>query len=333
MTTTPEVSVVIATRDRSTDLARLLHCVKNQTLQNIECVVVDDGSTDETLDSYPVLWHELDDRFRLELQPPNERKAAGPSSARNRGIVAAKAEFIAFCDNGDLWTREDHLKIAVRAMQRHNADLYFANMQTSQAGKIIGPDFYGTVRRFFTRNAVSGESELFEVSRKDRAAGMKHIFLHRDSLVVSKALLNAAGVFWEKLSMTEDRGLGLRLLDRSDKVLYRDTIVADYDRTVQVGIRNSYTEDEIRQFVVLEMLHAETCMQDPSLRRVARGYRAWMLFELAQSARDAGAVGKARELAWQSIRLRPTTAAAKLVLRGGTTAGKAALVTNRTEAH
>ncbi len=332
MKSAPDASVVIATRDRASCLARLLRCVKDQSLHNIECLVVDDGSTDETLDAYGSIWRELDDRFRLLLQPPAERKAAGPSNARNRGIKAAQGEFIAFCDDDDAWVRDDHLEFAVRAMRQHKADLFFANMQTSQGGKIIGADFYGTVRRFFARSGVTGVSDVFEVSRSDRAAAMRHMFLHCDSLVASGRLLHAAGLFWEKLSMAEDRDLGLRLLDGAEKVLYRDVVVADYDRTAQAGICKSYSDDEIRQFVVLAMLHAETCMQDRELRRVARGYRAWMLFELAQSARGAGDADKARELAWQSIKLRPTSAAARMLMRGSTTAGRRALVQSRTEA-
>ncbi len=320
-----DVTVVIATRDRAASLARLLQCVRRQDLQTFECIVVDDGSTDETLDAYGKIWSGLDERFRLLLQEPKERKALGPSSARNRGIKAAQGEFVAFCDDDDLWIRDDHLSVAVNALRTHGADLFFANMQTSRGGKILGPDFYGTVRRYFARSALPGSAELFEVSRQDRAAGMKHMFLHCNSLVVSSQLLHRAGLFWEKLSMAEDRDLGLRLLDCAEKVVYRDAVVADYDRTTQVGICKAYTEDEIRQFVVLAMLHAETSMQDHALRRVAKGYRAWMLLELAQSAQEAGRADQARELAWQSVMLRPTMMAIGLLLRTRASSNDASL--------
>jgi glycosyltransferase involved in cell wall biosynthesis len=315
MNSEPAVSVVIATRDRPACLARLLHCVKNQDLRDIECLVVDDGSNDETLAAYGAIWRELDARFRLLVQPEGQRQVGGPSRARNRGIRAAQGEFIAFCDDDDLWITDDHLGTAYRSLKRHNADFFFANLQTSLGGTVIGPDFYGTVRTPLTRNLVPGETDLFEVGRKDRVRSMQHMFLHCDSMVVSRELLVDCGMFWEKLTMAEDRDLGLRLLDRAGKVLYRSAVVADYDRTVQAGICRSYTEDEIRQFVVLAMMHAETQMQDPAMRRVARGYRAWMLVELAQGALEAGRPDQARELAVQSLLLRPTAAAAGLAMR------------------
>ena len=315
MTKEATVSVVIATRDRPASLARLLQCVKRQDLREIECIVVDDGSTDDTVAAYDSIWRELDERFHLHLQPPGSRQVGGPSRARNRGIKAARGEFVAFCDDDDLWVRDDHLEVAFRSLKQHGADLFFGNLQTSRGESVIGPDFYGTVRGPLTRHPVSGEADIFEVSRNDRARSMQYMFLHCDSIVASRALLLDCGLFWERLSMAEDRDLGLRLLDRADKVLYRSTVVADYDRTGQVGICHSYTENEIRQFIVLAMMHAETQMQHVAMRRVARGYRSWMLVELAQGALEAGRPEQARELAIQSLLLRPTSAAVALVLR------------------
>jgi glycosyltransferase involved in cell wall biosynthesis len=306
---TPDVSVVIATRDRPASLARLLACVKSQS-SRFECIVVDDASGDDTQDAYARIWADLDDRFRL--LPATGALAEGPSRARNRGIAAAAAPLIAFCDDDDRWTRDDHLATAVDAMRRHGADLYFANMQTSRGGEILGADFYGAIRPILKRRPL--EDELYDVPPAERAQAMKHMFLHCDSLVASAALLRQAGLFWEKLSMAEDRDLALRLLDRAERVIYRDVVVADYDRTAHTGICKSYSEDEIRQFVIVAMLHAETRLHTRSMRRVARGYRAWMLYELAQSARSEGRMRSARELAWQSLLLRPTLAAGRFLL-------------------
>jgi len=312
----PAVSVVIATRDRPASLARLLTYVKRQDIGELECIVVDDASTDETVAAYDGIWRGLDGRFRLMLPASDARTAGGPSRARNRGIAAAQGEYIAFCDDDDIWVRDDHLRVAVTTLKRYGGDLFFGNIQTSLGGNIIGPDFYGTVRGPLTRRPLpGGGGDVFEVDRRDRARSMQHMFLHCDSLVASRALIIDCGLFWEKLSMAEDRDFGLRLLDRAEKVLYRSTVVADYDRTAQVGICRTYSEDEIRQFVVMAMMHAETRMNDPALRRVARGYRAWMLVELGHNAFEAGHRDRARELAVQSLLLRPTAAAVRLALR------------------
>ena len=309
---TPDVTVVIATRDRPASLARLLACVKAQDLGTFECIVVDDASTAETFTAYDAIWRDLDGRFRL-LRSAAET-AQGPSHARNRGIAAAAAPLIAFCDDDDRWVRTDHLSVALTAMRQHGADLFFANMQTSRGGDVIGADFYGPIRHLLLRSPLG--ANLYDVPPPARASAMKHMFLHCDSLVASRALLRDAGLFWEKLSMAEDRDLALRLLDRATRVLYRDEVTADYDRTAHVGLCKSYSEDEIRQFVILAMLHAETTMRSRALRSVARGYRAWMLYELAESARNEGRARAARELALQSLLLRPTLAAGRFLFAG-----------------
>ncbi len=312
MNPVPDISVVIATRDRHASLARLLRCVRDQDLASFECIVVDDASSAETLARYDTVWAELDERFRL-LLPHDGRKPQGPSAARNRGINAARGTFIAFCDDDDRWLRRDHLRVALDSLRRTKAELFFANMQTSRNGEIIGPDFYGVVRRFLTR-WPAGDDALFDVPLRQRARAMKHIFMHCNSLVVSAALLKRSGAFWEKLSMAEDRELGLRLLDAAEKVLYRDVVVADYDRTVEAGLCKSHSEDEIRQFIILAMLRTETRMNSSAMCGVARGYRAWMLLELAQGATARGDIAQSRELAVQSLMLRPTMEAARLLL-------------------
>lgn len=325
---TPDVSVVIATRDRPACLSRLLTRVKAQTHAGFECLVVDDASSSATLARYDEIWRGLDDRFRLLTAAAP--MASGPSAARNRGIRAATGAFVAFCDDDDSWIDDHHLSVAVGAMRANDADLFFANMQTSRNGEIIGPDFYGTIRSIITRKPIA--PALYEVEPRSRAAAMQHMFLHCDSLVVSRLLLERAGLFWEKLSMAEDRDLGLRLLDAAETVLYRDAVVADYDRSGQIGLCKAYSEDEIRQFVMMAMLHAETGMCSAAMRRVARGYRAWMLVELAQIQAVAGRPAQARELARQSLFLRPTAAAARILAGFGPRPPATLAAPRRTEA-
>ena len=102
----PLVSVVIPAFNAAATLAETIASVLNQTFPNIEVIVVDDGSTDETA-RIAAEFSERDARVCL-LQKTNE----GVASARNYGIEVAKGEFIAPIDADDLWhpTRvEKHL--------------------------------------------------------------------------------------------------------------------------------------------------------------------------------------------------------------------------------
>ncbi len=90
----PTVSVIIPTFNRGWVIREAIDSVLNQTFGNFELIVVDDGSTDNTLD----ILAEYKDRITLIKQ-----RNRGVSAARNRGMDAASGRFIAFLDSDDLW--------------------------------------------------------------------------------------------------------------------------------------------------------------------------------------------------------------------------------------
>lgn len=99
----PMASIVIATHNRAEYLSDSVYSALAQTCSNIEVVVVDDGSTDNTLD---VLNSIADSRLRVF-----ERPAAGVAAARNFGTSVARGDWIAIHDDDDIMlpTRiEDH---------------------------------------------------------------------------------------------------------------------------------------------------------------------------------------------------------------------------------
>lgn len=104
------VSVVVPTRDRAGVLPRTLGSVLSQTYRNLEIIVVDDGSTDDTED---VVRSFADPRVRYERKGPPHSAA----SARNHGASLARGELLAFNDAGDDWLPEK-LSVQVGAMAR-----------------------------------------------------------------------------------------------------------------------------------------------------------------------------------------------------------------------
>jgi glycosyltransferase involved in cell wall biosynthesis len=94
----PLVSVVIPTYNRENLIKRSILSVLNGDYKNIEVIVVDDNSTDNTYQVVSAL-QKKDSRIRyIKLD-----KRSGAQAARNRGIIEATGEFIAFLDSDDAW--------------------------------------------------------------------------------------------------------------------------------------------------------------------------------------------------------------------------------------
>lgn len=94
----PKISVVIPLYNKEKSIASTLQTVLNQTFTDYEIVIVNDGSTDNSVTEVEKVQ---DDRIRLIHQ-----QNAGVSAARNRGIEEAKGELIAFLDADDEWKPE-----------------------------------------------------------------------------------------------------------------------------------------------------------------------------------------------------------------------------------
>lgn len=92
----PALSVVIAAYNRAGSIGAAIRSVLDQSWQDFELIVVDDGSTDATVAAVEAI---ADPRLRLVRMTEN----GGVSAARNRGIAEARANWVAFQDSDDEW--------------------------------------------------------------------------------------------------------------------------------------------------------------------------------------------------------------------------------------
>ena len=118
----PLISVVIPAYNAEQFLDETLESVLSQTYENWECIIVNDGSTDNT-ESVAKKWCEKDSRFRLTI-----KENGGLSSARNWGIKESKAEYIAFLDADDILT-PDSLEVRINVLIEQNVDLVATKLQ------------------------------------------------------------------------------------------------------------------------------------------------------------------------------------------------------------
>jgi glycosyltransferase involved in cell wall biosynthesis len=164
------VSVVIPTFNRARYLPIAVESALGQVGVDVEVIVVDDGSTDDTpavVAAKSVAWAE---RVRYLRQGNAER-----SAARNRGLALTTGEFVAFLDSDDVW-RPEHAARCVSLLRGNPA----AAGAYGEYGLIdaIG----GEIRPWVPRRVASGPELL-------RALCLKRIILHPSEVVLRRASL------------------------------------------------------------------------------------------------------------------------------------------------
>jgi glycosyltransferase involved in cell wall biosynthesis len=129
----PLVSIITPVYNAARWLPETLASVRAQTLADWEQILVDDGSSDDSV-AIVEAAAAVDARFRLLHAPRNE----GPSKARNLALEAARGRFIAFLDADDLWLPEK-LARSVEMMTEHGYGfIYHDYRHISHDGAMIG---------------------------------------------------------------------------------------------------------------------------------------------------------------------------------------------------
>jgi glycosyltransferase involved in cell wall biosynthesis len=198
---TPKVSVVIPVLNRPVAVRRAIDSVLTQTFQDFEIIVVDDGSTDETAAAVQAC---VDPRITLTR---HDRRRGG-SAARNTGIRAGSAPYVAFLDSDDEWL-PTKLERQLEAFERSDRDLalvYTGSEWVYADGTVqtvIPPPYADLARRLLTSNVV-GETSV----------GM-----------VRRSALNEIGGFDESLPSCQDMDLWLRICERFRAAVVSEALV------------------------------------------------------------------------------------------------------------
>ena len=185
----PRVSVVMATHNRAQLVGRAIASVRGQSLVDWEMICVDDGSTDETA---AVIQAIGEPRVRLIRLPRNR----GASHARNVGIDAARADYVAFLDDDNEWAPAMLEALLARAADPDGAPpgvVYCLAYRENDATGRFAPPWRLIPRGDVFRRLLEGWNPWLSC------------------VIVHRPALTAAGAFDESLPAFEDYDLFLRL--------------------------------------------------------------------------------------------------------------------------
>ena len=216
------VSVVIPTYNSGHFIREAVDSVLAQTYRNVELIVVDDGSTDNTAEALGAYG----DRLRVIRQ-----ENAGPSAARNRGIREAAGDLIAFLDADDLW-HPQKLEVQLRVC--------LENPDAGMISCLTLPYAHAAA----LKQEVPAKFEVSEVRLFDLLLGRP---IQTPAALIRKKILAAVGGFDEGLRMAEDWHLWLRVAQHTrilllgvPMVLIREhagNVSRDADRMRADGLR------------------------------------------------------------------------------------------------
>lgn len=238
----PLVSVVIPMYNVALFLQEALDSICNQTLQNIEIICVNDGSTDETLDMV-IEYAQKEPRMAVY-----SHQNSGPSVTRNAGLAQAKGKYVYFFDGDDVLDKNALSELST-LMERNNLDmaLFDADVlaEDAEAGKCFvykrsmhyngvytGPEMFTALKKMgeyyccpvmymlrteFVRNnylcfhrAILHEDQPFTLQAMMKAKRVGHIQkpfykrrVHADSIMTRKvSFANVHGLFFGYMDMS-----------------------------------------------------------------------------------------------------------------------------------
>lgn len=209
----PFFSVVIPVYNKSKYIERTINSVLNQTFKEFELILVDDGSTDNSLD---IIKSFNDDRIVLI-----EQENGGPSKARNTGIKSAKGKFITFLDADDEWVSTKLEK--QNELHKNNCDIVW-----SCSG-------YRIKTLYRQRNFIHPKGGVLENSIDSIIDGLKiwtgTVVIKRDIFKDKRFLFNLS------YTNSEDREVWYKLACTYTSIGYIDEVLATY----HTDVNNSLT--------------------------------------------------------------------------------------------
>lgn len=233
----PTVSVIIPTYNRAHLIERAIQSVLNQTYQNFEVIIVDDGSIDNTEE---VVKKIHDNRVYYYKHDKNK----GGSAARNTGISLAKGEYIAFQDSDDEWLPEK-LSQQINIIKSLSVDvgmIYTDMWRIDSSGK----------RYYWKSPGNNKENNIINCKAFDDVKG-----IGLGTTIIKKECFEKAGIFDEEFRRFIDLELFLRLSKfykfyhlKSPLVIYYDVgegISHNSNSLIQAYelIFKKYNQDEI----------------------------------------------------------------------------------------
>ena len=208
----PLVSVIIPTYNSAHFLPTTLDSVIAQTYKNLEVVIVDDGSTDETKEV--VSKYSSCMNLKYIIQP----HSGGPSRPRNRGIKESSGDFISLFDSDDIMLK-DKVERAIRFLTRfRHIGLVFTDfVNFDEETGFSSRRFLHAYSRFLAIDKEEGQKKCYIISRTSAFETLFYEnYIATPSVVIPRDVLSEVGYFNDHVTSGDDRDMWFRISRKYD---------------------------------------------------------------------------------------------------------------------
>lgn len=264
-----KVSIVITTYNSAAFIRKAVEPLLRQMSDEDEIIIVDDGSKDDT----PQLITQINDSRIKYFWQQNSGSPAGP---RNRGVEAAKGEYVFIFDSDDAPLPEK-ISASVQALDDNpSADFLFTNFDmVDEFGKLLihgYVDQYDSLSDLLTNNL---SDHLYYLEGRTLFTHLfKAKFIGTSSVVFRRSAWNQTTGFDESFSNLDDRDMWLQLAQNGD-ALFLDLCLHQY-RDHDAGISKQETQKQIKERIRLGEKYCKSALnriQRTQIRKyTARNY-------------------------------------------------------------
>ncbi|MBD2104419.1 glycosyltransferase [Leptolyngbya sp. FACHB-261] len=236
----PRVSVIIPSYNHEKYIAETIESVLNQSYQDFEIVIVDDGSSDKTVD---IISQFSDERIRLFQLEKNR----GASVAANKCVREAKGEFVAMLSSDDIFMH-DKLEKQVAFLEK-NTEI----AAVFSYAQIVGED---------GRNSV-GEQNFYQKAfiqpNRTRFEWLNHFFFYGNclchpSVLIRKQCYGVVGSYDERFAQLPDLDFWIRLCSKYDIYVIPENLIKFRVRKHQENASGNRPEVKIRHMIELSQI-------------------------------------------------------------------------------
>ncbi len=275
------ISVIVPAYNAECTLLKTVDSVRKQTFSDVEIIVINDGSTDGTLE---LLQSIKDQRLKIFSY-----KNGGLPVARNRGISHATGEFISFLDADDMWV-PDKLELQLAALQQHPA----AGAAYSWTSYFID----GQEESIFPYNPVFFEGNVYVKLL------VNNFVASGSNILVRRKAIDSVGEFEPTLKSCEDWDFYIRLAAK-----WHFVVVPKHQILYRQSSNAMTSKVEVMEKEALTVVERAYRAAPPEYQFLKNQSLAWVYEYCTQQylkySTDLKGVNQAGQMLWKAIRLHP----------------------------